>query len=87
MPKDLTARLMQYEGGDMSEEDTLALFQDLVNSGLAWQLQGHYGRTAASLLQQGLIQDADQQAAAKIKPPRGYKPYGTVIAKEWDDAA
>ena len=47
--------IMDYEGGDIDEEDAIALFQHLVNTGLAWQLQGHYGRTAQALLDQGII--------------------------------
>lgn len=87
MPNDLTTRIMQYEGGDMSEEDVLALFQELVNTGLAWKLQGHYGRTATSLLQQGLIFDADTQAVAyHAKPTRGYRA-GPVLDRDWDDDA
>jgi hypothetical protein len=30
------------------------MFQRLINSGIAWQLQGHYGRTAMRLLDKGL---------------------------------
>lgn len=49
-------KIIAYEQGELNEEETIALFQELVNSGLAWQLQGSYGRTAAALLSQGLIQ-------------------------------
>lgn len=52
--------IMAYEQGDLSEEKTLEMFQELVNSGLAWQLQGHYGRTAAALIEAGLIQPASE---------------------------
>ena len=47
--------IIAYEQGELDEEDTIALFQELVNSGLAWQLQGSYGRTAKSMLDAGLI--------------------------------
>lgn len=47
--------LMAYESGDLSDEECIELFQDLVDSGLAWQLQGHYGRTAQNLINLGYI--------------------------------
>lgn len=47
--------LVRYEDGEMDEEEVLDLFQRLVNSGLAWTLQGHYGRTAVALIERGLI--------------------------------
>ena len=52
---DTVGRIIDYETGNLSEEETIALFQDLVNTGLAWKLQGHYGRTAKAFLQAGEI--------------------------------
>jgi hypothetical protein len=47
-------RMVQWEEGDLSEEDTVVLFQELIDSGLAWRLQGCYGRMAQSLINNGL---------------------------------
>ena len=49
------SRIIRYEGGQMEEDETIALFQELVDSGVAWRLQGHYGRTAAALIEAGLV--------------------------------
>jgi hypothetical protein len=52
---DLVSAIMEYEAGEMSEEDTLKLFSHLIKTGLAWTLQGHYGRTATDLINSGLL--------------------------------
>ena len=54
-PFDLAGHVMAYERGELSKEETLTLFQALVDSGLVWMLQGYYGRMAAGLIQAGLI--------------------------------
>lgn len=47
-------KIIAYEEGSLSEEDTISLFQELIDNGLAWQLQGHYGRTASRLIKEGV---------------------------------
>ena len=38
-----------------SEEQVLAAWQHLVDTGLVWQLQGWFGRTAHDLIENGVI--------------------------------
>ena len=38
-----------------TEKEYLAAWQELVNSGVAWKLQGFFGRTATALIKEGLI--------------------------------
>lgn len=52
---DVVGQVIAYESGELSDEETVAFFQHLVNTGLAWQLQGSYGRTAQAMLEAGLI--------------------------------
>ena len=50
----IVEKIMSYEGGDMDEDEMIEFFQELIDSGMAWTLQGSYGRTAKDLLNAGL---------------------------------
>lgn len=45
--------IMAYEAGELDEDQIVAGFQQLIDSGLVWQLQGHYGRAAKALIDAG----------------------------------
>ena len=49
--------IMAYEDGQLDDEQVVEGFQFLIDSGLAWSLQGSYGRTAVALMQGGHCQD------------------------------
>ena len=50
---DQVDKIMAFESGELNEEGILELFQELIDSGLAWQLQGSYGRIAQNLIDAG----------------------------------
>jgi hypothetical protein len=51
----LVDQLIAYEEGQLTEDEEIALFQHLVETGTCWHLQGHYHRVAATLIEAGLI--------------------------------
>ncbi len=52
---DLMSQVLDYEMGILEDDEVVEMFQELVNTGLAWSLQGSYGRTARDLIEQGVI--------------------------------
>jgi hypothetical protein len=48
-------KLMDWENGELSEEEDIALFQKLYDTGLGWKLQGMYGRHLSALIEAGLV--------------------------------
>lgn len=52
---ELAQRINDYESCELTDEETIELFQDLLNTGMIWHLQGFYHRAAADLIEQGLI--------------------------------
>jgi hypothetical protein len=57
-PLDLTDKIIAFESGELDQQDIFELFAGLVYTGLAWTLQGTYGRTASSLIEAGYITPA-----------------------------
>ena len=60
-PYDRVSAIIAFESGELDGDKVVELFQHLVDTGLAWQLQGHYGRTAVSLIEAGLITKKEQK--------------------------
>jgi hypothetical protein len=51
---DEVGQIIAYEQGELSDDETVVLFQHLIDNGHAWSLQGHYGRTGRRLIAGGL---------------------------------
>jgi len=50
---DLTSKIIAYEQDELNGLEIIELFQELINNGMAWRLQGHYGRMAMALIENG----------------------------------
>lgn len=48
-------KLIDYENGAMEYDEFVEFFQDLLDSGVIYHLQGSYQRTAAELIAAGVI--------------------------------
>jgi hypothetical protein len=55
MTNDLVGRIIAFEQGDLDHDEVVELFQELVDTGMAWSLQGCYGRFAANLIEAGEV--------------------------------
>jgi len=55
---DLFSQIIAFEEGELDDNQVADFFQRLVDSGLAWQLQGMYGRLAADFIGRGICRRA-----------------------------
>ena len=53
---DVTNRIIDYEMGHLNDVKTPRLFSELIKTGMAWSLQGHYGRTASAMIDDGWLE-------------------------------
>ena len=52
---DTGASIIAFEQGTLDDDDTIELFQHLLDRGQVWLMQGHYGRTAKAMIEDGVI--------------------------------
>jgi hypothetical protein len=57
---DLVGRMMAFEEGELSNDEALELFSELVKTGVAWELQGAYGRVAGDLIARGVLTEGGE---------------------------
>ena len=57
MEGSIVDKIMAFEGGDLSDNEVIELFSELIKSGMVWQLQGFYGRVARDLIKQGYLSE------------------------------
>ena len=51
---DIVDKVMRWESGEMTDaEEVIEFFQELIDTGAAWTLQGSYGRDAQALIDNG----------------------------------
>jgi len=49
-----TDSIIALEEGRLTDAKTIVLFQELIDEGIVWRMQGSYGRTASDLIERGL---------------------------------
>ena len=57
-----------------SDEQYIQAWQHLINTGLAWSLQGFFGRTASMMIQEGLCYIPIKKQPKKPKSTGGQTP-------------
>ena len=57
--------IIDFENGEMDEEQVAKFFQGMINSGVVWQLQGFYGRQAVALIEAGDCVTAEDLVAGE----------------------
>jgi hypothetical protein len=54
---DINELICAFEAGELEDPEIFEMFQSMINSGLAYRLQGSYGRTAEALISSGDCHD------------------------------
>lgn len=59
---ELASKMVSFESGRMQDEDMINFFQELIDTGMVWKLQGFYGRQARFLINNGYCRLASTPA-------------------------
>ena len=73
--KDLSSKIVAYEQDELNGLEIIELFQELIDNGMAWKLQGHYGRMAMDLIEEKMCTPAMERDDASKECPRCAKQY------------
>lgn len=52
-------RFIAFENEDMTPEEILVFFQDMIDTCIVWKLQGRYARIARDLIKAGYCYDTE----------------------------
>jgi len=52
---DVVGKIMALESGEMEASEVVDFVAELIKSGLAWSLQGSYGRMASGMINAGYV--------------------------------
>lgn len=63
---DVVDRIIAFENDELGDDDTVALFQELLDTGQVWHMQGAYGRSAVRLVEAGLCTLPDRDKAVSV---------------------
>jgi hypothetical protein len=59
---DIVSDLKAYENGEMEYEDVITLFQNLLDTGTIYHLQGSYGHQMQRFLNSGEVRPCEKSA-------------------------
>ena len=59
---DRVDKIIAFEQGRLDDEEIIDLFQEMINDGSVWSLQGVYGRAAQSLICNGYCQMPEEHS-------------------------
>lgn len=90
--------IIAFENGELDQEESAKLMQSMVNSGMAWKMQGSYGRACMDAINAGLIMlgkrgrhdywgsyvPARDEVQEGTKGSAGY--VASIMGKDWADA-
>ena len=52
---DMVDKIMAWESGNLGTQETVEFFSELIKNGMAWKLQGCYGRAAMRMIEAGVL--------------------------------